>query len=48
LCQKEGSLFAGVHQAELPTGLSEGQIAEFVEDDEVHSGEVVGEPALPP
>ena len=31
----------------MPAGLSEGQIAEFVENDEVHSGEVVGEPALP-
>jgi hypothetical protein len=26
--------------------LGEGQIAEFIEDDEVHPGEVVGEPAL--
>src|SRR3954452_24646336 len=33
-------------EQELPAGLSEGQIAEFVEDDEVHAGEVVGEPAL--
>ena len=26
--------------------MSEGQIAKFVEDDEVHAGQVVGEPAL--
>ena len=31
----------------MPAGLSEWQISEFVEDDEVHSGEVVGEPTLP-
>src|SRR3954453_21379194 len=37
-----------VHVCDLarPAGLSEGQIAKFVEDDEVHAGEVVGEPAL--
>jgi hypothetical protein len=28
-------------------GLGERQIAEFVEDDEVHPGQVIGEPALP-
>src|ERR1700694_6027636 len=33
-------------EQELPAGLSEGQIAKFVEDNEVHAGEVVGEPAL--
>src|SRR3979490_1087863 len=33
-------------EQELPAGLSEGQIAKFVEDDEVHAGQVVGEPAL--
>jgi hypothetical protein len=27
--------------------LSEGQIAKFVKDDEVHPGEVVGDPTLP-
>ena len=26
--------------------MSEGQIAKFVEDDEVHAGQMVGEPAL--
>ena len=30
----------------MPARLGEGQIAEFIEDDEVHPGEVVGEPAL--
>ena len=34
-------------EQELAAGLSEGQIAEFVEDDEVHAGQVIGEPALP-
>jgi hypothetical protein len=34
-------------EQELPAGLSEGQVAKFVEDDEVHSGEVIGEPTLP-
>ena len=34
-------------EQELATRLGERQIAEFVEDDEVHSGEMVGEPALP-
>src|ERR1700704_1020326 len=33
-------------EQEWPAGLSEGQIAKFVEDDEVHAGQVVGEPAL--
>src|ERR1041385_8247352 len=32
---------------QLSAGLSKRQIAEFVEHDEVHAGEVVGEPALP-
>src|SRR3954447_14394196 len=32
---------------ELAAGLSKRQIAEFVEHDEVHAGEVVGEPPLP-
>ena len=34
-------------EEELAAGLGEGQIAEFIEDDEVHAGEVIGEPALP-
>ena len=34
-------------EQELAAGLSEGQIAEFVEDDEVHAGQMIGEPALP-
>ena len=33
-------------EQELAAGLSERQIAEFVEDDEVHAGQMVGEPAL--
>jgi len=33
-------------EEELAAGLGEGQIAEFIEDDEVHAGEVIGEPAL--
>src|SRR5215210_1400299 len=32
---------------QLPAGLSERQIAELVEHDEVHAGEVIGEPSLP-
>ena len=32
---------------QLAAGLSEGQIAEFVENDEVHAGEIFGEPPLP-
>jgi hypothetical protein len=34
-------------EEELAAGLSEWQIAEFVEDDEVHAGQMIGEPALP-
>ena len=34
-------------EQELPAGLSERQIAEFVENDEVHAGQVIGEPTLP-
>src|ERR1700686_4558360 len=34
-------------EQELPAGLSEGQIAKFIEDNEVHPGEVVGDPTLP-
>ncbi len=34
-------------EQQLPAGLSEGQIAEFVEDDEVEAREVIGEPSLP-
>ena len=33
-------------EQQLPAGLSEGEIAEFVEDDEVEAGEVIGEPSL--
>ena len=32
-------------EQQLPAGLSEGQIAEFVEDDEVEAREVIGEPS---
>jgi hypothetical protein len=35
-------------EEELPASLGELQIAELVEDDEVHAGEAVGHPALPP
>ena len=31
----------------MPAGLGEGQIAEFVEDDEVHARQMIGEPSLP-
>ena len=34
-------------EEELSSGLSERQITEFIEDDEVHSGQVIGEPTLP-
>src|SRR5215210_5266463 len=34
-------------EQELTAGLSEGQIAEFIEDDEVHAGQLIGKPALP-
>ena len=34
-------------EQELSSGLSEGQIAELVENDEVHSGELIGDPTLP-
>jgi hypothetical protein len=33
-------------EQELAAGLSEGQIAEFVEDDEVHAGQMISETAL--
>jgi hypothetical protein len=32
---------------QLATGLSKGQVAEFVENDEVHAREIFGEPPLP-
>ena len=32
---------------QLAADLSEGQVAEFVENDEVHAGEIFGEPPLP-
>ena len=35
-------------EQELPARLGEGQIAEFVEHDEVHAGQVVGHAPLPP
>ena len=34
-------------EQELTAGLGEGQIAELIEDDEVHAGQMIGEPALP-
>ena len=34
-------------QQQLPAGLSEGQIPEFVEKDEVHAREIIGKPSLP-
>ena len=34
-------------EQELTAGLGEGQITEFVEDDEVHAGQLIGEPTLP-
>jgi hypothetical protein len=33
-------------EQELAAGLSERQIAEFIEDDEVHAGQVIGEPVV--
>lgn len=35
-------------EQELAAGLSEGQVAEFIEDDEVEAGQLIGEPTLPP
>ena len=35
-------------EEELTAGLGEGEITEFVEDDEVLAGEMVGDPALTP
>jgi hypothetical protein len=35
-------------EQELAARLREGQIAEFVKDDEVASDELIGDPALPP
>jgi hypothetical protein len=35
-------------EEELSAGLGERQIAELVEHEEVHAGEIVGDPALPP
>ena len=34
-------------EQELPAGLGEGQVAEFVEDDEVEAAEIIGGSALP-
>src|ERR1700734_1925218 len=35
-------------EQKLAAGLSERQVAEFVEDDEVHSGQMLGDTTLPP
>ena len=35
-------------EQELSAGLGEGQIAKFIEDDEVHAGQMLSYPALPP
>jgi hypothetical protein len=44
----EGALVKTADRMEqqLPTSLSEPQIPEFIEDDEVQSGEISGEPSL--
>jgi len=44
-----GPLIEAADQVEqqLPAGLSEGEIAEFVEDDEVEAGEIIGKASLP-
>jgi hypothetical protein len=34
-------------EAQLAAGLRKGQVAELVEDDEIHAGEIFGKPALP-
>jgi hypothetical protein len=34
-------------EQQLPAGLSEGEIAEFVEDNEVEAGEIIGKASLP-
>jgi hypothetical protein len=34
-------------EQELAAGLGERQIAEFIEDDELHAGQLIGEPSLP-
>jgi hypothetical protein len=33
-------------EQQLPAGLCEGEIAEFVEDDEVEAGEIIGKSSL--
>ncbi len=33
-------------EEQLPAGLREGKIAEFIEHDEVEPGEIIGDPAL--
>ena len=33
-------------EQQLPAGLGEGQIAQFVEDGEVEAGEIIGQPSL--
>jgi hypothetical protein len=44
-----GALIKAADEVEekLSTGLGEGQITEFVQHDEVHPGQVLGEPSLP-
>jgi len=34
-------------EEQLAAGLRKGQVAELVEDDEIHAGEIFGKPALP-
>jgi hypothetical protein len=34
-------------EEKLTSGLGKGQVAKFIEDDEIHPGQVVGHPALP-
>ena len=46
--EDRGSLVEPADEVEeqLAAGLSEGEIAEFVEDDEVHAGQIVGDASL--
>ena len=46
--EDRGALVETADQVEqqLPAGLGEGEIAEFVEDDEVEAGEIVGDASL--
>jgi hypothetical protein len=47
--EDRGALVEAADQMEqqLPAGLGEGQIAQFVEDDEVEADEIIGQPSLP-